>query len=166
MEAFMRRTAALLFFTLSSGSYAADAGVADPKDRCVINPGKGDRAAKGKDVVVEAGEKIEDAVAVDGSVFVKNGGEVKNAMALHGNIVVEAGARVRGNAIAVGGKITIVPGARLEGSQISLDRALNIVGDNGSSVKVSASLGGKGLAREILKPILDKLKDCDVAPGP
>jgi len=97
----------------SASTQDAGAG-APPSDRCIIEATKDDRVAKGKDVIVNAGERVEDAIAVEGNVYVRRGARVKQAIALHGSVIVEAGARVTGSVVAIGGRITVSPDAQVE----------------------------------------------------
>jgi len=146
---------------LSASAQDAGAGAPVP-DRCIIEAKKYDRVAKGKDVIVEAGDHVEDAIAVEGNVYVRRGARVKQAIALHGSVIVEAGARVTGSVVAIGGRITVSPDAQVEGSQLSLDDGLRIVGETGRELQINASLDGVNLAREILKPMLEEFHDCGV----
>jgi NDP-sugar pyrophosphorylase family protein len=131
-------------------------------DRCRIEAGKNDEVIKGADLIIEGKTTVERAVAVEGNVIIRPGASVKDAMALRGSVTVEAGATVHGSAIAVGGKVKVAPGGRVEGSQIALDDSLRIVGDDGKDVRISLSVGGKSLAKELLKPLLEKIHDCGV----
>jgi NDP-sugar pyrophosphorylase family protein len=133
-------------------------------DQCKITANKGDRVRKGGDVVVKAGEVVEDAVAVEGNVIVKSGATVKSAMALHGSVIVEDGATVKEGVVSVGGKTLVSKTASVGQGQLSLDASgLRLVSDDGHELEISAAFGGKSMARELLKPILAKLHDCDVA---
>jgi hypothetical protein len=131
-------------------------------DHCVVEAKKGDRVAKGEDVVVASGESVEDAVAVEGNVYVRGGAKAKNAIALYGSVSVDSGGRVAETAMALGGKVKVASGGKVEGSRISLDEALHIAAENGTDVNVALSVGGKSLARELLKPMLAKFHDCGV----
>ncbi len=159
----MRHVPLLLVCLSVGGASATDGGTrASSSDRCIIEAKKNDRVAKGKDVVVNAGEQVEDAVAVEGNVYVRRGARVKQAIALNGSVTIEAGARVTGSVLAIGGKVHVSPDAEVEGSQLSLDDGLRIVGETGREIRVNASLDGKNLAHEILKPMIEKFRHCGV----
>jgi NDP-sugar pyrophosphorylase family protein len=149
------RTTVMTLGLLLAGSALAD-------DHCLIEAKKNDRAAKGSNVVIASGEKVEDAMVVEGDVIVKSGAQVKDAIALNGSVIVEAGAHITGNAISIGGKLKVDPKATVDGSQISLKDSLKIVGDSGTDFEISLKVGGKDLARELLKPMLVKFHECGV----
>lgn len=129
---------------------------------CDIHGGKNDLMAKGKDVVVEAGKKVDDAVAVDGNVIVRKGARVRQAVALHGSVTVEAGAHVDDSAVAIGGKVKVANGGHVGGSQVSVDQGLHVVGEDGQDLNLSLSIDGKGLADTILAQVLEKTHSCRV----
>ena len=143
-------------------SAAPDAGKPN-LDRCTFTANKGDRILKGADVVVKAGETIEDAIAIDGNVVVKSGGSVKSAIALHGSVIVEDGATVRESVVAIAGKTLVSKTAKVAESQVELDdKALWIMPTDGDKVEISASVAGENLSKLFLKPILEKVHDCDI----
>lgn len=72
------------------------------------------RIRLGGPVVVEKGERVEDVVAIFGSVTVR--GEVHgNAVAVGGSVRGEQGATIRGDVVAIGGGIEMAPDVRLSG---------------------------------------------------
>ena len=62
-------------------------------EECVVTVGPHDRLGRGKAVVVEAGESLENAMALDGDVVLRRGARVKSAVAVNGNVILEPGAR-------------------------------------------------------------------------
>jgi NDP-sugar pyrophosphorylase family protein len=159
----MRQLLALTLLLCGLPALAEDAGRINVSlDKCMVEAKKGDRVAKGEDVVIASGERVGDAVAVEGNVIVRSGGQVKSAVALHGSVTLESGAHVTDSVIALGGKIKVSKGAKVDGSRISLDDSLHIVGDDGDDVNIGINVGGKSLARELLKPLLAKFHDCGV----
>lgn len=88
----------------------------------VVRHHHGSRVRIGGPVVVERGERVDDAVAVLGSVTVR--GEVTgSAVAVGGDVRVEEGASIDGEVVAVGGRIVTAPTARISGhaEQIAID---------------------------------------------
>lgn len=131
--------------------------------KCHITADKGDRVRKGGDVVVKAGETVGDAIAVEGNVIVKSGATVKSALALHGSVIVEDGATVNGSVVAFGGQALVSKTAKVAEGQVAMDgTSLKIVSDEGQDVEISAAFGGKNIAELLLKPVLEKLHDCEV----
>lgn len=155
----------LAAFVLTPVAFAADAssGEQDHVD-CTVDAKGNDRVAKGRDVVVQAGETVDDAVAVDGNVIIRSGAHVKSALALHGSVTVEAGAIVDGAVVAIGGRAHVDPGAKVKQGTLALDKhhGLQIRGDDGKSLDVSVNLGGSNLADEMLKPMIASIHRCRV----
>jgi hypothetical protein len=131
---------------------------------CSIDASGKDRVAKGHDVVVNAGELVEDAVAVDGNVVVRKGAHVKSALALHGSVTVEAGAQVEDSVVAIGGKVKVDPSAHVAGSSIALDDkdGLHLRSDDGEDLDVAINIGGKSLAQKVLEPIIAGIHRCRI----
>jgi hypothetical protein len=102
----------------------------------VVIRNSGSRIRIGGPIVVERGERVEDAVAVLGSVTVR--GEVTgDAVAVGGSVHVEDGAAVGGEVVAIGGRIVVAPTARLSGraEQVAIDfPAITRVGPEGPDV--------------------------------
>ncbi|MCC7541258.1 MAG: polymer-forming cytoskeletal protein [Deltaproteobacteria bacterium] len=100
----------------------------------------GDRIARGGDVLVRAGERVRDAVALGGDVRVEGevtgdavatGGDVRvvsggnvfgDATSMGGDVVVESGGTVGGSTVSVGGEVRLEPGAAAHGSSYRTDR--------------------------------------------
>ena len=61
-------------------------------EECVVTIGPHDRLGRGKTVVVEAGEALENVLALDGDVILRRGARVKSAVAVNGNVILEPGA--------------------------------------------------------------------------
>ena len=160
----MRTALTSLALAAALAAPAAHRATEPPRDKadCAIQVGAGDLAAQGKDLVVEGGRKLHQAVALSGDVVLKAGADVEEAAALGGSVVVEAGARagkvlavggdvrveaggrVSGEATAFGGKLRIAPGGEVGGAQNALDLSLNGV-ELGKRVK--AEIRARGLCR-------------------
>jgi hypothetical protein len=154
----MRPTLMMMLLLSSTAATAADDGGTD----CKIEIEKDDLLVRGKGLVVEAGRKIADAIALDGDVLVKKGAKVKNAIAINGNVRVEPGAEISGSVVTLGGKLEVAKGAKVEGSQVSLGSGLSVKGEDGEDININISVGGKNLAQELARPILEKLRNCRV----
>ncbi len=97
------------------------AGAPD-EDTVSVRRHYGSRVRIGGSVAVERDERVDDAVAVLGSVTVR--GEVTgSAVAIGGDVFVEDGALVEGAVVAVGGRIVTAPTARVSGraEQVAID---------------------------------------------
>lgn len=107
-----------------------------PRDTVVVTHHGGSRIRIGGSIVVERGERVEDAVAVFGSIIVR--GEVTgDAVAIGGGVHVEDGASVGGEVVAIGGRIVAAPTAKLSGrgEQIAFDFPhFSRVGPDGADV--------------------------------
>lgn len=78
-----------------------------------------DRISTGGSVRVDAGEVVNDAVAIGGSVEVA--GHVRgDAVAMGGSVILEPGARVDGEAVAMGGKVVVPEGAVVHGDRVAM----------------------------------------------
>lgn len=134
------------------------AEVTPPDAVVIVRHDHGSRIRIGGSVVVERGERVDDVVAVLGSVTVR--GEVTgSAVAVGGNVHVEDGASVGGEVVAVGGRIIAAPTARLSGSaeQIAIDfPEITRIGPDGPDVifrvlpdwqRISGALIGVSLFR-------------------
>src|SRR5262245_36017029 len=100
--------------------------------RCAVQSRNGSRAVQGADLVVEAGEKTKDAVAVDGNVIIRKGAVVKDVVAVHGKVIIEEGAEVKGDAVCLGGELHLQKNARVKGDAVALGGSLRM--DDGASV--------------------------------
>jgi len=132
---------------------------------CVVTAGPHDRVSRGKDVVVEAGESLENAVSLDGDVILRRGARVKSAVAVNGNLVLEAGSKVTGTAAAFGGKIKIGPGAKISGSRLQLSDRIELRGENGQDVGLQLSIGGHDLSTLLVSKLVEKARSCRIEPG-
>lgn len=82
-----------------------------------------ERVVMGGDVVVEAGEVVDEAVAVGGSVLVR--GRVEgDAVAVGGSVHVEDGGVVEGEIVAVGGEVIVEPGGQALGDRVNVGGAV------------------------------------------
>jgi NDP-sugar pyrophosphorylase family protein len=133
-----------------------------PQVHCDIHAKDGSRAVQGMNLVVNPGEKIRDAVAVDGDVLIRKGAVVEDVIAIRGKVTIEEGAKVHGDAVALGGELHLQKKARVDGDAVALGGSLRM--DEGSSVegdKVSFSLSfnGNDLAKSFLEKALEN-SDC------
>jgi len=148
-----------LLACLASLAVAMPAAARD-RDGCHVTAGPDDVVAKSGDVVIEAGRKVESAMALLGSVTIKRGAVVKTAIAVHGDVVVEKGATVEETVVTIEGKARVE--GTVKGSRISAHgEEVEVVGENGDRVSFSASL-----ARKVLAEVLVKLDGCAVVPNP
>jgi hypothetical protein len=132
---------------------------------CVVSAGPHDRVSRGKTVVVEAGESLENAVAIDGDVILRKGARVKSAVAVNGNLVLESGAKVTGTAAAFGGKIEVASGAKISGSRLQLSDGIHIRGENGKDIGLALSVGGQDLSNLLLAKLVEKARSCRIEAG-
>lgn len=132
---------------------------------CVVSAGPHDRVSRGKTVVVEAGESLENAVAIDGDVILRKGARVKSAVAVNGNLVLESGAKVTGTAAAFGGKIEVASGAKISGSRLQLSDGIHIRGENGKDIGLALSVGGQDLSNLLLAKLVEKARSCRIESG-
>jgi NDP-sugar pyrophosphorylase family protein len=149
----------LLSCALAVPALAAEPAKTVPKRICV-NVKDGSKAVQGTNLVVEPGEKIKDAVAVDGDVIVKKGAVVDNDVAaVRGRVVLEPGARVKGDVVAIGGEVRVPSGARVDGNAVALGGKLSVdkkedVG--GDRTDFSLVLNGEDLLKEVIGKALDE----------
>ncbi len=88
----------------------------------VVLHDRGSRVRIGGSIVVDRGERVQDVVAILGSVTVR--GEVTgSAVAVGGDVRVEDGGSVGDEVVAIGGRITASPHARISGraEQVAID---------------------------------------------
>lgn len=81
------------------------------------------RVSIGGSVRVDAGETVDEAVSVGGSVSIA-GRVLKDVVSVGGSVLLEPGAEVLGNAVAVGGRLDVQPGAVLKGDRVSISLSL------------------------------------------
>lgn len=107
-----------------------------------------DRVVRG-DVVIRAGETVQDVVAIRGSVKLDPGAEARDVVAILGSVTLEPGARAR-DAVAVGGDLHVRAGAQIDGDAVSVggdvhaDPSAEIRGET-TSVGIPALSGLAGL---------------------
>lgn len=131
-------------------------------ESCHVEAGPNDVVKKSGDVIIEAGQVVEDAIAIDGKVILKKGAVVKNAVAFHGDLVIEDGAKVTKTALSVGGAVKVAKGAVVNSTVELSDRGLRMHGKDGDDVDINIVIGGKSLGQRIVDEALSKLKDCQI----
>jgi UDP-3-O-[3-hydroxymyristoyl] glucosamine N-acyltransferase len=139
---------------------AAAPALAD--DTCHVEAGPHDVVKKSGDVIIEAGQVVEDAIAVDGKVILKKGAVVKSAVAFHGDVVIEDGAKVTKSALSIGGAVKVAKGAVVNSTIEISDKGLRVHGEDGDDVDVNIVIGGKSLGQRIADEALSKMKDCKI----
>ena len=132
---------------------------------CVVSAGPHDRVGRGKTVIVEAGESVENAVAIDGDVILRRGARVKSAVAVNGNLVLESGAKVTGTAASFGGQIRVAEGAKVSGSRLQLSDGIQLRGENGEDVNLALSVAGKDVSNLIVSKLVEKARSCRFKAG-
>jgi NDP-sugar pyrophosphorylase family protein len=149
---------------LTLPAFASDTGKKDepaPKVHCTVHSKDGSRAVQGTNLVVKAGEKVKDAVAIEGDVVIRKGAVVDDVVAVRGKVIIEEGAVVKGDAVSLGGELHLQKNAQVKGDAVALGGSLQM--DEGASVggdKVSFSLSVNG--NDLAKTFLEKaLKDSD-----
>lgn len=164
----VHRAGLLLGLLLPLAVHAEDKrpGTSHDNLHCDIQAEPGDRVSKGADVTVQAGERVENVVAVDGNVFVKRGASVKNAVALHGNVTLEAGARVRESALAFGGKVNVDKDATVKGSVLALGDGIELRSDSGHEAKFKLQIDGQDIGQRLAEALLSEIKACRVTQAP
>ena len=129
---------------------------------CVVTAGPHDRVSRGKTVVVEAGESLENAMALDGDVVLRRGARVKSAVAVNGNVILEAGAKVTGTAASFGGEIRLGPGAKVSGNQLQLSDGFQLRDENGKDLNLVLSVAGHDVSRLLVAKLLEKARSCRI----
>ncbi|WP_426752367.1 hypothetical protein [Myxococcus sp. Y35] len=156
-----------LGLALSSPALAED----DAKPRsnfkvvCATQSKDGSRAVQGTDLIIEAGEKVKDGVAVEGNVIIRKGAEVEDAVAIQGRVIVEAGAKVTGSVVSLGGEVRVHKGARVEGDAVVLGGRLKVDQDDavkGDKVSLSFEIGGRDLVRGFIEDVLAEETGCHI----
>ncbi|QSQ15775.1 hypothetical protein [Myxococcus landrumensis] len=159
-----------LVSTLALPAFAGDTAAKKTSDVkvkvvCAQDSKDGSRAVQGTNLVIEAGENVKDAVAIDGDVIVRKGASVDDAVAIHGRVIVEPGARVKGDAVSMGGEVRVQKGARVEGSALALGGKLSVDKDatiEGDKVSLSFEIGGKDLVKGLIEEALDDESGCHI----
>jgi len=134
-------------------------------EECIVTMGPHDRVGRGKTVVVEASDSVEDALALDGDVVLRRGARVKSAIAVNGNVVLEPGAKVTGTAASFGGRIRVAEGAKVAGSRLQLSDGFQLRGENGKDLNLALSVGGKDVSNLIVAKLVQKVRSCLFQPG-
>jgi hypothetical protein len=78
-----------------------------------------ERVVFGRSLTIDAGETVDKAVAIGGSVTVA-GHVRRDAVAIGGSVTLLPGAHVEGDAVAIGGAVSVPEGATLEGDNVGL----------------------------------------------
>lgn len=151
----------LPLFSLVALCAIASPARAEDKVNCTLKADKDDRVAKGQDLEVVEGQRLKDAVVVEGNLIIRRGASVKSAVALRGSVTVEAGAEVRESVLVIGGTATISPQATVKGRLVLNDR-LELVGDDGGRVDLSLSINGESVGRRLVKEVLKSVHACRV----
>lgn len=134
---------------------------------CHLTVGPNDVVKRSGDVVVEAGQVVENAVALDGTVRLRRGAVVKTALAVKGDVVVEDGAEVTETALSLGGAVKVKKGGTVKGSTIQLkEGGLRIKGDSGSKVSGDLVVDGESLSTKLLAGILGSIEGCTLEAKP
>ena len=133
------------------------------EDECKISEGPNDIVKKTGDIVVQAGQYVEDAIALDGTITIKKGAMVKSAIAFHGNVVVEDGAKVSMSALSIGGTVKAANGSRVKNQIEISEKGLRIRGTDGEDLDLNLVIGGKSMGQRIADEALAKMKNCKIS---
>ena len=134
-------------------------------EECVVTIGPHDRLGRGKPVVVEAGESLENALALDGDVVLRRGARVKSAVAVNGNVILEPGAKVTGSAASFGGQIRVAEGAKVSGSRLQLSDGVKIRSENGKDLNLALSVAGENVSSLLVAKLVEKARTCRFEAG-
>jgi hypothetical protein len=129
---------------------------------CTLDRDPDDIVAKGKDITIEAGQRVKDVIVIDGNVRVKKGASVKTILVTNGTITLEAGARVREHVINIGGTPSIDPKARVKGSRIVVNEGIHLQGDEGGTFDLNLRVDGRPIGEKILAEVLGELRGCKI----
>ena len=127
---------------------------------CVVSIGPKDRVSRGKTVVIEAGESVENAMALDGDVILRRGARVKSAVAVNGNVILEADSKVTDTAASFGGEIRVAAVAKIAGSRLQLANGFQLRGENGKDVNLTLSVAGQDVSRLLVSKVVEKARNC------
>jgi NDP-sugar pyrophosphorylase family protein len=152
-----------------SGKQQAPAHKTDTKTkvRCAVISKEGSRAVQGQDLILNAGDKAKDAVAVDGNVVVRKGAVVDDVIAIRGKVIIEEGAEVQGDVVAAGGDLQLRKNARVHGDAVALGGLLQVAEGasiGGDKVTFSLNINGEDLAKSFLQKALEN-SDCHIVAG-
>jgi NDP-sugar pyrophosphorylase family protein len=144
----------------------AAAGDAE-KDKwhCTISADRGDRVTENKDLVIEAGETVEDAIALNGNVIVRAGATVESAIALNGSVILEKGAKVKKDAVSIGGKVTAPSGSSIRGDAVAVGGSLELADKSqvkGNRVSLALKFGDSDIAQALIDNLLHGEHKCRV----
>lgn len=131
--------------------------------RCSLTTDEGDRLVQGKNLVLQSGDEVEDAIAIDGDVVVPKGVTVNDVVAIQGRVIIEAGAHVRGDVVAIGGEVDVREDAHVDGDAVSLGGTLKVderATVDGDRVNFSLAFGGEDVMRGFIKNALGKDARC------
>jgi NDP-sugar pyrophosphorylase family protein len=149
--------AAVLASTLAAAPAAA-------KDDCHVEIGPHDRVSRGETLVVRSGERVENALALQGDLVIEGGAVAEKAVAVGGSVTVKPGGQVREDAVAIGGDVRIGADGRVGKDAVSLGgqvRQAEGARVGGSVLGIAVQAGKGSLAREILGKLGD-LEGCEV----
>ena len=131
----------------------------------MLNAGPHDRVARGKTVVVEAGESLEQVMALDGDVVLRRGARVKSAVAVNGNLILEDGAKVTGTAAAFGGQIGVAPGAQDLREPPAARQGTPAEGRERQGHRPGALHRGRDLSTLLVSKLVEKARRCRIETG-
>jgi hypothetical protein len=135
-------------------------------EECVVTVGPRDRVSRGKTVVVEQGESLEDVMALDGDVVLRRGARVKSAVAVNGNVILEPEAKVTGTAASFGGQIQVAPGAKVAGSRLQVSDGLKLRSEDGKDVGLAVTVAGRDLSKLLVARLVEKVRSCRIETEP
>jgi NDP-sugar pyrophosphorylase family protein len=152
---------------LSLPAFAGDDADTKPRSkvRCSVSTDEGDRLVQGKDLVLQSGDELKDAVAIEGDVVVPKGVVVQDVVAIQGRVTIEAGAHVLGDVVAIGGEVDVQEDARVDGDAVALGGTLKVDESatvKGERVNFSLAFGGEDVVRGFLKNALGKETKCQL----
>lgn len=137
------------------------------KVQCSVESKNGSRAVQGRNLILKAGDKAKDAVAVDGDVVIRKGAVVEDVIAIRGKVIIEEGAVVKGDVVAAGGDLQLQKNARVEGDAVALGGSLKVAEGasiGGDKVTFSLSINGEDIARSFIQKALES-SDCHITVG-
>lgn len=137
------------------------------KTRCSVTAKGGSRAVQGENLIIQAGETVKDAVAIDGDVTVRKGAVVDDVVAIRGKVTIEEGAEVKGDAVSLGGQLILQGKARVNGDAVALGGELRMAEGatvGGDKVDFSLSFNGTNLAQSFIDKALAG-SDCQINIG-
>jgi NDP-sugar pyrophosphorylase family protein len=132
---------------------------------CKVEVGPRDRVSRGEPLVIRAGERVDNAIAMHGDLVLERGAVVEKAVAIGGTVTVRSGASVVQDAVAISGDVVVEADARVGNDAVSLGgqvREEKGARVEGSVVGLAIQGGKSSLARQILKGI-SSLDGCTVS---